>query len=266
MFRLAEVRASPSLSRFTLSTHVLFFSVMGSHRERNVHQRQFGGTISVCKNCALEDEGRGEDAGCPTRHPEGDHPARSPAQTSGIILAIGLSSLPDDVIARVFELYYEDLCKTRPPEIASFSSPIVLASICKHFRRIALHLPRLWEGVSFKFGPDWISCLKERCQHPAVFLEDMNIRKPFRSLLQLLHPIDQWKGLHIKYTGEEEGHKIFKNICPVTRESFKELHTLTIDRNQYDYFLELEDSDAQLTTMLSEDDHELLKKLADLGT
>ncbi len=176
-------------------------------------------------------------------------------QASAIILAVGFSSLPDDAIARVFELYYKDLCKTRPPDIASFSSPTVFASICKRFRRIALHLPRLWEGVSFKFGPDWILCLKERCKYPEVFLEGTYTHKPIPSFLRLLHPIDQWKGLHIKYAGDEEGHDIFKNIRLATRSSFKTLHTLTIDRSQYDF---LEDEDARPTTKLSEVDDALL--------
>ncbi|KLO08010.1 hypothetical protein SCHPADRAFT_625052 [Schizopora paradoxa] len=130
--------------------------------------------------------------------------------TAHVVRAVGFSSLPDDVIARVFELYHEEMHHSNMSGDI-IHSPQHLASICTRFRRIALHLPHLWEDVSSLSSQDWISCLQGRSQTSEVFINQYyGTSKTVEEALQQIRPTNEWKGLHIYYQGAKSGRKIFQ--------------------------------------------------------
>lgn len=62
----------------------------------------------------------------------------------------GMSSIPNELLARIFELAYE----ADGPRQRNVG-PITLSHVCRHFRAVALDTPRLWSVVS-----NWM-CIEE---------------------------------------------------------------------------------------------------------
>ncbi|KLO08008.1 hypothetical protein SCHPADRAFT_1001242 [Schizopora paradoxa] len=187
-------------------------------------------------------------------------------QSAHDVRVVGFSSLPDDVIARIFELHHEEMreeYRTSPSD--SVYSPKVLSGICKRFRRIALHLPCLWEDVSSEFGREWVDLLRERCQNSKVFIDHpYETSKKAMDFLQHARPTNEWKELHIRYHGAKAGRMIFYRLCTSSQGKFKNLRNLTIEYNRFGLFFDNDDHDevdtAASTTLLSDVDNMLLSQ------
>ncbi len=178
--------------------------------------------------------------------------------------SLGFSSLPDDLVARIFELHHE---AARDGGSATIITSKVLASVCKRFRCIALRTPGLWEEVSDSHGTDWIRNLKRRNRNPSVYIGQDHSRnlKPINEFLQLLHPPKQWKALHVQYSREHEGHAVFDYVSSNFEGDLGQLKSLTLSRDYYHLHeqtdgVEVEPTSTQAGTMLSEVDDELLSK------
>lgn len=119
------------------------------------------------------------------------------SESSSFILTADFNSLPDDVLARIFEL-----CASWGEYDGGFVTnyvPSRLSSVCRRFRHIALRLPCLWANVSNYHKDEWALLLKNRCLKPNVFVvtlfeEDSN---GWDNLFRILQPANQWKGLDV---------------------------------------------------------------------
>lgn len=153
-------------------------------------------------------------------------------QSWGVVNAVGFSTLPDDVLAHIFEL-----CK-KSYGIENSRSSIDLSnrltSVCGRFRRVALHLPCLWEDVcnTFLGKKYWFLELKRRCLNPVVFLpyyfEGADNDKA--DFLQSLHPPDQWGGLHFicEESEDDDAHRFFELVSSLSGGDFTRLEKLSL--------------------------------------
>ncbi|KLO15420.1 hypothetical protein SCHPADRAFT_995902 [Schizopora paradoxa] len=144
--------------------------------------------------------------------------------------AIGIASLPDELLARVFEFYYEDYHDQFNTESEdTTTSPMILSGVCKRFRCIVLHMPRVWACVSPYFGSDRLDTLKTRCQNPVVFLsaDCESSNKEFVRFFKQLHPINQWRGLNMEFVDKEDGCILFESLFS-RGSSLDALETLSI--------------------------------------
>ncbi|KLO16703.1 hypothetical protein SCHPADRAFT_887608 [Schizopora paradoxa] len=156
-----------------------------------------------------------------------------------IIQTFGFNSLPDDIIARIFELYHEEYRNLVHEGDAknwgrSFRAANVLTQVSKRFRLVALHIPALWDCVSGKtrHAEEMIPVLKARCQNPTIFLdydffEDANVMIG-AELLRLVQPASQWRGLGISYGRIDESRKLFEDIHTVSNGRMDNLLDLRI--------------------------------------
>ncbi len=145
--------------------------------------------------------------------------------------AIGFSSLPDELLARVFEFYCEDYLRSFDyVEEDAQASPMVLASVCRRFQRIILRIPLLWGCVSVDFTPERIFTLRTRCQNPIVFVQSEieTSKQGISDFVKQLHPIAQWRELNLQYESDESGCLLFEVIGPQVVDSFESLTTLSI--------------------------------------
>lgn len=155
-------------------------------------------------------------------------------QSSCFVQAIGFSSLPDDVVARIFEV-----CKT----LGSLSSPKdispqaqKLSGVCRRFRRIALHVPGLWEDISNSHKTDWILKVQERCLNPFVHIwcpPKRTEEERIPAFLQLLHPSNQWRGLSLECE-QDKAHQVFDLISTASGGNFGSMSTLSMALNWHD--------------------------------
>ncbi|KLO07259.1 hypothetical protein SCHPADRAFT_656654 [Schizopora paradoxa] len=180
-----------------------------------------------------------------------DHVAN---ESRDMIRVSGFSSLPDDVIARIFELYHEEYRNLVGEGDAknwgkSFRAPNVLTQVCKRFRQVALHIPALWDCVSgrTRHAREMIPILMDRCQYPTVFLDYDFFQEPNTSnsadFLRILPPASQWRGLAI-FHGRTEG----------SREFFEDIHAFSNGR--LDNLLDLRIAHVGETPDEDEDDGE----------
>lgn len=156
-----------------------------------------------------------------------------------IIQASGLNTLPDDIIARIFELYHEEYRNLVHEGDAknwgrSFRAANVLTQVSKRFRLVALHIPALWDCVSGKtrHAEEMIPVLKARCQNPTIFLdydffEDANVLTG-ADFLRLIQPASQWRGLVISYGRTDESRKLFEDIHAISNGRLDNLLDLRI--------------------------------------
>ncbi|KLO08011.1 hypothetical protein SCHPADRAFT_932062 [Schizopora paradoxa] len=181
--------------------------------------------------------------------------------SADVIRSVGFASLPDEVIAHVLELLSEDYHAESIWDESTCHWSRMLTSVCGRLRRIALHLPRLWEKISVATGKHWVACVRKRCQNPDVHFvyEDYDYSltdTSIRNFLQVAHPTDAWKSLRIAYGGEDAGHMIFQRICPDSRNKFTKLKYISIKRGDYDF---PDDDEVETsTTLLNESEHQLL--------
>ncbi|KLO19792.1 hypothetical protein SCHPADRAFT_992412, partial [Schizopora paradoxa] len=150
------------------------------------------------------------------------------------IRSAGFSSLPDDLLARVFELHHEDVMANTGSGtgMASVSTSNVLAQVCRRFRRIALHIPKLWEDICNYHRNDWILNLKGRCEHPVVFIAydiaSGSAEESIANLLQIVHPANQWRALEARFTDRSHGHDFFERITTMSKGDLRILEILNI--------------------------------------
>lgn len=186
-------------------------------------------------------------------------------QSSAAIRITGFSSLPDDMVARIFELHHERHNDTMSlgPQFATIRSSNVMASVCTRFRRIALRIPSLWGEASDHHGSEWIANLKERSQNPSVYINffSSKSKRTATDFIQLLHPSKQWKGLHVRYHNESDGHSVFEHISKMFDGDLGQLKSLTLSHDWYHWFGQDEEIEVEPpSTMLSEVDEEHLSK------
>ena len=144
------------------------------------------------------------------------------------ILSHSFGILPDDVLARVFEL-------VDPVE----TPPNVLASVCRRFRNIMLHLPRLWTHISTVSSTRNISDRLERSKEMGLDVEAvidrMSSKRDISSKLDLLiHHAWRWRSLLLQFDDDRVGLP----LLPASEDTWKAvqlpmLHQLTIYRSRY---------------------------------
>lgn len=125
--------------------------------------------------------------------------------------AAGLASLPDDVLAQIFETCYNHDFFFRKQTYKSLYS---LASTCKRFRRIALRLPHLWKAVSLHFSKERLSAHTSRCRNLIVRIPRMNSIDEVSNFLRQIEPYHQWEELDVSYSNEDQGHRFSQLLGP----------------------------------------------------
>lgn len=149
----------------------------------------------------------------------------------------GFASLPDELLARVFELYYEEYAVHLGEENSTHASPHILACVSSRFRRIALRLPSLWERTSVLFHPERVQLLKSRCQKPSVhffssdmtmFRGDREASEEIRDFIRAIHPSQQWRTLSVEYDFDCDGTRILEAIDARVANPFTSLESLSL--------------------------------------
>ncbi|KLO15103.1 hypothetical protein SCHPADRAFT_996084 [Schizopora paradoxa] len=153
-------------------------------------------------------------------------------QSTDVLRISGFSTLPDDVLARIFEInhqaykYWGDT--TKKSDYVYSSS--VLARVCHRFRRIALHIPSLWEVISNAHEEGWISIVKGRYRNPDVYIA-YNVpraQKSITRLLELACPADRWKGLDICFVEKLHGSDAINRVSTISKGQLPSLETLSL--------------------------------------
>ncbi len=140
--------------------------------------------------------------------------------------SINIESLPDDVLAYIFESFHAEYWREQKNP---HYSPTILSSVSKRFRRIALHLPALWEEISSESSPNWTLTLKSRCRHPRIFVNVTCQRGlDFGRTLPQLSPNSRWRELNIEYDEEILGEFILEGIDKGISEPFEALTSFSI--------------------------------------
>lgn len=156
-------------------------------------------------------------------------------ESADAIRITGFSSLPDDILARIFELNHRAGMETVgfTSGMASVSASNVLAQVCRRFRRIALHIPSLWEDVFNCQRKDWIINLKGRSRNPIIFItyNTSGAKSSIDNLLGLVHPAKQWKGLDVRFCKRRNGHDFFKRIASGAMRELNLIETLAIQHD-----------------------------------
>ncbi|KLO07995.1 hypothetical protein SCHPADRAFT_944788 [Schizopora paradoxa] len=147
--------------------------------------------------------------------------------------AAGLASLPDDVLAIIFEM-----CVDMNPSKYSGNDYTVrystrISSVCQRFRQLALQLPDLWKSVSLSFPDAMLFLYKERCPSPVVY---MNHRLPrsfeFSKMLDVVHPSHQWRELHLRFWDGDHVQQCLEGLYTVVGQTpFTALEYLSICDN-----------------------------------
>lgn len=123
----------------------------------------------------------------------------------------------------------------------------VLSHVCRRFRRIALHIPKLWDIVSNAHTKDWITGIEERRRDPAIFIEYYmkRARRSISDLLQLTSPANRWKSLDVRFSQQKDIRDFLRRISDVSGGHLPSLQTLAL-RLDWDRFLDFEgDSDEE---------------------
>lgn len=155
--------------------------------------------------------------------------------TAKTMLAAGFASLPDELLARIFELYAENHKIYAGTEEGKDSST-TLASVCQRFRNIALRLPALWEIVAQGYSPEHKLMRKSRSHNPRVFvhfLDELEEAGQISEYIEELHPNNQWQELDICYNNVEEGQITFEGIHSNVRSPFESLRSLSITNHGF---------------------------------
>lgn len=180
-------------------------------------------------------------------------------QSSSFVLSVGFASLPDDLLARVFELCsisVSDYVGYDKSDLKPYRYVMDLSSVCRRFRYITLHLPCLWQDACDFQSKGWFLNIKRRCVNPFVYVANIRVAGLPRltEFLQLLHPSNQWKGLHFE-SSRRNAHQFFEQVSAVSGGNFDSLETLALK-------LEAEYEDGTLgdsaTTNVSDSDAALL--------
>ncbi|KLO15421.1 hypothetical protein SCHPADRAFT_995903 [Schizopora paradoxa] len=149
--------------------------------------------------------------------------------------AVGFASLPDELLARVFEFYCEEYqrffsCETE----YTTTSPMTLSKVCRRFRRIIMHIPRVWACVSLKFDSERIHTLRTRCNNPIVYLASdcESSEEEFVKFFNRLPSSNQWRGLNLEFVDKEDGCLLFETLDS-QGSSFDALESLSISFEGY---------------------------------
>ncbi|KLO15105.1 hypothetical protein SCHPADRAFT_902676 [Schizopora paradoxa] len=169
-------------------------------------------------------------------------------QSSDALRIVGFATLPDDVLARIFEINHEAYIAAASSSGATkdhkyVCSSNVLAQVCQRFRRIALHIPSLWEVVSNAHGKDWISIANGRCQKPTVFVayDVPGAKKSVSNFLKLISPTENWNGLYARFREKGQMHHFVDSISALSRGRFLSLDKLSL---RLDWTLSMDDDDS----------------------
>ncbi|KLO16888.1 hypothetical protein SCHPADRAFT_188805 [Schizopora paradoxa] len=150
--------------------------------------------------------------------------------TETAMLSSGIANLPDELLARIFEIYAENHQISMGTEYHKPSS-MVLASVCQRFRNITLHVPALWEIVSHDYCSEHVLMRKERCPNPRVYvhyIDELEEVELVSEYIEELHPNDKWKELDICYSGLKGGQLVLEGISENVQSPFEALKSLSI--------------------------------------
>ncbi|KLO15418.1 hypothetical protein SCHPADRAFT_995900 [Schizopora paradoxa] len=160
------------------------------------------------------------------------HVERATAKIVPEARVTGFASLPDELLARIFDLYYQDYLVEFYPESCYETNPpprIVLPKVCKRFRRLAHRLPALWEIVRLNDNVDDVKFLKTKCQSPRVYI-NINLEtevNEVRSFLDATHRHNRWKELNLEFEDDEWAVRIFKMLDPNAKNASFDFSSLT---------------------------------------
>ncbi|KLO07993.1 hypothetical protein SCHPADRAFT_908959 [Schizopora paradoxa] len=155
------------------------------------------------------------------------------------IRADGLSHLPDDILAIIFEMYVDELSIPTNGEYRKILyPPLVISSVCRRFRQIALRLPNLWKLVTLSFPEKLLLLHKERCSNPIVQIspatEDFGRYKRSK-IFGTVHPPHQWRELHVHVACEDEAQLYIKRLrSAIGKTPLKSLEYLSIRNDLLD--------------------------------
>ncbi|KLO07257.1 hypothetical protein SCHPADRAFT_909648 [Schizopora paradoxa] len=196
-------------------------------------------------------------------------------QSLWMIRVSGFSSLPDDVIARIFELYYEGYRNHVGDDYfnscgdcrwgRSFRAANVLTQVSRRFRLIALHIPALWDCISgnTRHAEEMVPALRARCQYPNIFINYDCLKETRIStgakFFRLLPPADQWRGLAVFHGYRKGGRKFFEDIQAISDGRLVSLLDLQISLGRDLWLLEeIEVDEDDTPTNLTESESALL--------
>ncbi|KLO05192.1 hypothetical protein SCHPADRAFT_1003021 [Schizopora paradoxa] len=155
------------------------------------------------------------------------------------IHADGLSHLPDDILAIIFEMYVEmyTIPTHRAHDVIKYPS-LVISSVCRRFRQIASRLPNLWKLVSLSFLEEILLLHKGRCSNPTLHISPAT-EEPERykssKIFDTVHPPHQWRELHVHIACEDEAQHYIERLRSVVGETpLKSLKRLSIRNDLVD--------------------------------
>ncbi|KLO07275.1 hypothetical protein SCHPADRAFT_932564 [Schizopora paradoxa] len=124
----------------------------------------------------------------------------------------GLSLLPDDLLACIFEMYVNMYEIPDYEEHVSFDYPaLIISSICRRFRQIALGLPDVWKHVALFFPKKILALHKERCQNPVVHIKPASeLCDTYSEMLHEVQPFSQWRGLEMHVSNGDHARLYFE--------------------------------------------------------
>ncbi len=164
------------------------------------------------------------------------------SKTRVVFQTAGFATLPDELLARIFELTYDAKeifdfhCSISADKGLTNSSTHFLACVSKRFRRVALSVPFIWRDVSCSHPVDRILTLRERCQNPSVCLKtEKDSLAPSEHILGIIHPSRQWQELHLHFGGENTRHSLFELLKGHCQEPFGALEALLLYNNNSDW-------------------------------
>lgn len=156
-------------------------------------------------------------------------------QSSDALRIVGFASLPDDILARIFEInhkeYFDEAVSSGVDEdCEDVCSSNVLAQVCQRFRRIALHIPSLWEVVSNAHGKDWVSIAKRRCRNPAVFVsyDVPGMGESLSNFLKSTRLAESWKVLDVRFKEKVQIRDFVDRVSVISDGQFSSLEKLSL--------------------------------------
>ncbi|KLO07265.1 hypothetical protein SCHPADRAFT_932557 [Schizopora paradoxa] len=141
--------------------------------------------------------------------------------------AAGFSLLPDDLLTYIFEMHVEDSVSSEQYMFYN-RAPRNLASVSKHFRRVALAHSGIWKHNSLGDSRESLLLYKERCPNPIIHIHKSDDIPSAEADKLHMYPSQQWRGLRITYRDKEDGHLYFRDLNPIIETPLAALEDLMI--------------------------------------
>ncbi|KAF5390643.1 hypothetical protein D9757_002676 [Collybiopsis confluens] len=159
-----------------------------------------------------------------------------------------ISRLPVEILTEVFLLCLPSLCED-PSTTASHRAPLVLTSICREWRAVAMRTPRLWKSLHIRLPPSARSVDVESVQRQRVGIRLWLARS---SSQPLSISLGEFQPSLFSRKSEERKHLTFQLLEPIRRERHRltELGIFSL-RSLDDLIRYLAVSNVQLTALHS---------------